>query len=192
MTSIEEIRDMISTSLDEEEENRERTYSLSRDLIRTCRRFISDVHNGEKVLEADLIDESMELIDLYQDPRCQRFKFIDDSLTELSEAIIFLRMINDEELPTPHEINVNERSYLLGACDAIGEMRRVVLNHLLKEELNDAMRIFDRMADVSHLVQGLSYPSGMIPLKKKQDVVRALMDRTAGEITFAKYSPINK
>ncbi|MEA3558964.1 MAG: hypothetical protein U9R75_06895 [Candidatus Thermoplasmatota archaeon] len=192
MTSIKEIKEMISISLDEEEENRERAYNLSRDLIRTCRLFISDVHNGEKVLEADLIDDAMELIDLYQDPRCQRFRFIDDSLTELSEAIIFLRMIKDEELPTPHEINVNERSYLLGACDAIGEMRRVVLNHLLKEELDDALRMFDRMADVSHLVQGLSYPSGLLPLKKKQDVVRALMDRTAGEITFAKYSPINK
>lgn len=188
MTSIEELREMISISLDEEEESRERAYALAREIIRKCRNFIAKVHNGEEVLEVDLIDETLELIELYQDPRCQRFGFIDDSLTEFSEAVIFLRMMNDEELPTPHEINVSERAFLLGACDAIGEMRRVVLNHLLREELDEAMKRFDRMADVSHLVRGLSYPSGLIPLKKKQDVVRSLMDRTAGEITFAKYS----
>lgn len=188
MSSIEEIREMVAGSLDEEEESRERAYGLSRDLIRQCRNFISRVHNGEEVLEADLMDRAMELIEISQDPRCQRFGFIDDSLTELAEAIIFLRMMEDEDLPTPHEINVNERSYLLGVCDAIGEMRRVVLNHLLKEEMHEALKRFDRMAEASHLVRGLSYPSGLIPLKKKQDIVRALMDRTAGEITFAKYS----
>ncbi|MFO8050634.1 MAG: hypothetical protein R6V01_02915 [Thermoplasmatota archaeon] len=188
MSSIEEIREMVESSLDEEEESREMAYSLSRELIRLCRNFISRIHNREKVLEADLMDEAMELIEISQDPRCQRFGFIDDSLTELAEAIIFLRMMNDEELPSPHEINVNERSYLLGVCDAIGEMRRVVLNHLLKEEMEEALMSFDRMAEASRLVRGLSYPSGLIPLKKKQDIVRALMDRTAGEITFAKYS----
>ncbi|MFW3146821.1 MAG: hypothetical protein ACMUIE_08435 [Thermoplasmatota archaeon] len=188
MVSIEELRKIISDSLDEEEEVRDRAYSLSRDLIRDCRRFISEAVNGREVNESELLTAAEELIKLYQSPACQKFSFIDDSMVELSEAVILNRTLKGEGLPVPADIPLNERVYVLGACDAVGEMRRVVLNLLLREKLEEAEETFERMNELSYLVEGLSYPSGMIPLKKKQDVVRSLMDRTAGEIAFAKYS----
>lgn len=188
MASMEELRKIISDSLDEEEMAREKAYSLSRDLIRECRGFISSAVNGHDVDEGALLERAEGLIELSSKPVCIRYSFIDDSLAELSEAVILNRTLKGEVLPSPTDMRVNERSYILGACDAIGEMRRVVLNHLLKGSVEEAEGTFERMKDVSYLVEGLSYPSGLIPLKKKQDVVRSLMDRTAGEIAFAKYS----
>ena len=73
----------------------------------------------------------------------------------------------------------------MGMCDVVGELRRIVLNNILKDDLQRAREFFDRMVEISDLIDGLVYPSGMIPIKKKQDQIRSLVDRTAGELSIS-------
>jgi predicted translin family RNA/ssDNA-binding protein len=41
------------------------------------------------------------------------------------------------------------------------------------------------MRQLAGIPEGMVYPSGMIALKKKQDTIRALLDRTQGELAVA-------
>ena len=106
-------------------------------------------------------------------------------MTEYAEAAILRSILAGEGIPLPEKIGVSERAYILGACDTVGELRRVALNRLLRSDLDDALEIYESMKEIGHMIEGMVYPSGMIPLKKKQDVVHSLLDRTGGELAVA-------
>jgi translin len=181
MADCGEIRKVLSGALDEEERTREVLYRSSRDLIKKCRDFISrTVHQGP-------IDEETILIKIRDltDKDLFHYPFVEDSLTEAAEAVLLTRLVKGEELPLPSEVGLPERAYALGACDAVGEMRRIALNRILDRDVEGAMEAYRGMKDLYSLVEGLTYPSGMIQLKRKQDVARASLDRTLGEITVA-------
>jgi translin len=184
MTDIEELRRSLSGTLDQEEEIRETAFKLSRDLIRSCRRVISDLVQGKKIDLKPLIAEKDDLLKAVE-PKKGRFGFVEDALTEYAEAAILESILNGDGIPRPENIGINERAYILGACDTVGELRRVALNRLLSSDLDDALDVYESMKEIGHLIEGMVYPSGMIPLKKKQDVVRSLLDRTGGELAVA-------
>ncbi len=185
MTSVEELREKISLALDEEEKVREESFTLSREVIRKCRRYISDLVEGGGPDDHDLRSMTDDLVKRSISAGDRRFPFVEDALVEVAEETILKSVLNGHGLPDLIEVGVSERAYILGACDTVGELRRVILNKLLKKDLNGALSLYDEMKGLSHLVGGFTYPSGMIPLKKKQDVVRALMDRTAGELAIS-------
>lgn len=133
---------------------------------------------------SSLMNEKEELLGSGR-PNIGRYGFVDDALTEYAEAIILHTVMNGEGLPEIETVGVGERAYVLGACDTVGELRRVTLNRLLGSELDEAVNTYEMMKELGHLIEGLVYPSGMIPLKKKQDVVRSLLDRTGGELAIA-------
>ncbi len=180
MTLPGQIRSYISEDLDREEEERERAYGRSRSLIKACRDMISRMVQGEMGDPQVLLDS---YDDLLTDPT-NRMGFVEDSLTELSEAILLHRSIIMDGLPKPDEIGLTARAYALGACDAVGELRRIALNRLIKGDIEGAVFMYDRMKDLFSLVDGLTYPSGMIQLKRKQDSARSAIDRTQGELTI--------
>jgi translin len=185
MASVEEVRDRISKALDDEEKVRDLAYDMSRSLIRSCRICISDLIEGGSPDDGGVIENAEKLRELISGNRLHRFPFVEDAFVEYVEMVLLRRALDGIELPLPEEIEVSERSYVLGACDTIGELRRVVLNNLLSGEVDEALKIFATMKEMARLTEGLSYPSGMIQLKKKQDTVRSLLDRTAGELAVS-------
>ena len=189
MASYNEVRDTLITSLDGEDELRERAYTLSRTLIRSCRRFISDLVSGRRPVSADsLIDTNSELIEMALDHKVARYSFVDDALVELAEAQITHALLTGGELPVPEEMVFEERHYALGLCDAAGELRRVFLDELIKGNIQEASKIHTMMIDLMGILDGMAYPSGLIPLKRKQDVLRSLVDKSSGELSMALYS----
>ncbi len=189
MASIEEIRKQISIPLDEEDDLRERTYSLSRELIRECRSAISKmVRSGKGGDLKDPFKVGEKLNSIMDRHYLFRYNFIEDAFTELAEAVILSKTLDGEELPLPAEVNLSPRAYILGTCDAVGELRRVALNNLIAGDVDKARSVYDHMKELSSLIEGFVYPSGMIQLKKKQDMVRGIIDRTGGELSTALYS----
>jgi translin len=184
MVDIEGLRDEITIALDEEEKRRDTAFSGSRNLIRSCRKSISLLVQEK---ELDLTPLSKERDELLSNlgSKSSRYGFVEDALTEYSEAAILHSVLFNDRLPDINSLGVGERAYILGACDTVGELRRIALNKLLRSEMDDATIIYERMKEIGHLIEGLVYPSGMIPLKKKQDVVRSLLDRTGGELAIA-------
>jgi translin len=185
MASVEELRQSITRFLDEEENVREISYSLTREIIRKCRRSISDLVQGDVPDDSDILPSVQNLKEILSSAGGSRFPFVEDAYVEVAEEVILKTILLEDRLPSIDEAGVTERAYVLGACDSVGEIRRVILNKMLKGDIESGIHLFKRMNDLSRLVEGLAYPSGMIQLKKKQDVVRALMDRTAGELAIA-------
>jgi len=187
VSDIEKLRSSLIQALDEEEMVREEAYSQCRDLIRSCRRTISDLVNEKEVDLSDLRIEASKVIEGTGESG-KRLLFVEDALAEYCEAEVLFSVLSGEGIRTPTELGISERAFVLGISDVVGELRRVALNRLLRSDLQGAVSIYSKMEEIGQLVEGLVYPSGMIPLKKKQDAIRSILDRTGGELAIAMHS----
>lgn len=179
-------REIIKEELDCEDRLREEAFNASRCMIRSCRERISlSVKNDVPADTEDLKDMTNSLMASVPEGMSGRWGFVEDALAEAAEAIILSRLIAGEEIPLPTEIGIPARAYVMGACDAVGELRRCVLNALLAGGYERARVLFASMLDLSEVMEGLVYPPGMLNLKKKQDAVRYIMDRTQGDLVVS-------
>ncbi|MCK5636686.1 MAG: RNA-binding protein, partial [Thermoplasmatales archaeon] len=83
------------------------------------------------------------------------------------------------------EIKTTYSSYLMGLCDLVGELRRTALDSIRAGESKEADNYLSMMDDIYDVIIRFDYPSGLIPIKKKQDMVRNLIERTRGELAVA-------
>ena len=172
--------------MDREDELRESAHSTSRNLTILSRNHISRIVNGEKMDGEDELDRARDaILRIRSSGEAIRHAFIDDSLAEFSEAKILSDIVQNENLPAPDQLKVSERDYILGAGDVIGELRRMALNSLLDDDIDKAKHYMKWMRDLFSLMEDLVYPGGLIPIKRKRDVARSLIDRTYGEIAIA-------
>jgi len=155
VSEIEELRSSLVRALDEEESVREEAYSQCRDLIRSCRRTISDLVNGKEVDLSDLRVEASKVIE-GTDGSGKRLLFVEDALAEYCEAEVLFSILSGEEIRTPYELGVSERAFVLGISDVVGELRRVTLNRLLRSDLQGAVSIYAKMEEIGQLVEGLA------------------------------------
>jgi translin len=186
MSRLDGIKASVIASLDREDALRERAYKVSRDLIRECRTDISGILSGGEEDNKGNDMESMknELLSMLQTGVGSRFSFIDDSLVEYAEAKMLSEIVIKNRIPAPQEMGIPERIYIMGAGDCIGELRRAVMNNILYGNGDLAVRLFGNMQELYELMDGLVYPTGLLNLKRKQDVARSLIDKTAGELSI--------
>lgn len=92
-------------------------------------------------------------------------------------------------MPEPEEVGVPHEPYLLGLADAEGELRRAILDLLRKGELRQAEELFSLMERVYEFLVEFDYPDAILPgMKRKQDVVRGLIEKTRGELILFRQS----
>jgi len=102
---------------------------------------------------------------------------------EYAEAQIFLKIVENNTFPTPHEINIPTTEYLLGLADAIGEFRRRALNSLRKNKPNLAETSLQIMENIYSELVSLEGAYRLIPeLRRKCDIARRLIELTMGEL----------
>ncbi|MBN1538640.1 MAG: hypothetical protein JW939_00720 [Candidatus Thermoplasmatota archaeon] len=188
MSDLDSLKDHLIKVLDEEEKAREGSFSMSRDLIRACRKLTSELVQEREIEISELRGQAV-ILTKFIEKGGLRPAFAEDALAEYCEVEVLRSILFDEDIPHPGSLGMPERAFVLGLCDSVGEMRRIALNRLLRADLDGAARMYEKMKVIGHVIEGLVYPSGMIPLKKKQDVVRSLLDRTGGELAVARYSP---
>jgi translin len=73
----------------------------------------------------------------------------------------------------------------MGLCDLVGELRRTALDSIRNGKSKTADECLNIMEDIYDVIIRFDYPSGLIPIKKKQDMVRGLIERTRGELAVA-------
>jgi translin len=114
---------------------------------------------------------------------------VENFIQEYVEATIMLILIkhnlNLDRLPDPDKLGVRYSTYLLGLSDVIGELRRCTLDAIRAQDLIEAGRFMDCMEQLFDVIINLNYPDGVLPLRRKQDVARALIEKTRGELAFA-------
>jgi translin len=190
MKNLDRIVDKIEKSIDDKDKIREKALRSSREIIIDCRKAIQLIHQDSmKDAQNKIKRASIKLQDLYDltknFPELYHAGFVENAAQELVEAHCLYNIMNGNDLPDPDKLQTTYSSYLLGLCDLVGEFRRTALDSIRKGQSKEADEYLNMMEEIYEVIIRFDYPSGLIPIKKKQDMVRNLIERTRGDLAVA-------
>jgi len=190
MKNLDKIVNKIEKSIDDKDKIREQALRSSREIIIGCRKAIQLIHQKKmKNASTNIKQASVKLIGLYdmtQDhPDLSHAGFVENAAQEFVEANCFYNIMQGKDLPDPDKIQTTYSSYLMGLCDLVGELRRTALDSIRRGKAKIADKYLDMMEEIYDVIIRFDYPSGLIPIKKKQDMVRSLIEKTRGELAVA-------
>lgn len=190
MKNLDKIVNKIEKNIDNKDKTREKALKLSREIIINCRKAIQNIHQTKvEKAEEHLKKASKKLANLYDitndHPEISHAGFVENAAQELVEGKCFFNIMKGEDLPDPDEIKTTYSSYLLGLCDLVGELRRTALDFIRNDKSKKADECLSMMEEIYNVIIKFDYPSGLIPIKKKQDMVRGLIEKTRGELAVA-------
>ena len=191
MTHLQNTVDKIREELEAKNAVRDETLRRSRQLIRYCANSIRASHRGDfadaesllataRAAAAEMIADAQRYPDLFYAGYTQ------DALKELAEAHSTYALITEKDLPTPEYLNVEPASYLKGLAEAVGEMRRYVLDQLRRGNVATGERLLTIMDDIYSLLITVDFPDAITGgLRRQTDMVRGVLERTRGDLTTA-------
>ncbi|HEY7564666.1 MAG TPA: haloacid dehalogenase, partial [Acidimicrobiia bacterium] len=110
--------------------------------------------------------------------------FIYDAAKEYAEARLSAALFQHFPLPGPADLAVDPVPYLHGLGEAVGELRRRLLDLLREGNLEQAETAMETMDQIVDLLASLDYPDGMTNgLRRTTDVARALVERSRSDLT---------
>lgn len=161
----------------------------SRLIIRASANAIRSLHRGERSEAARLMTEAGSLLAeasaaLVEHPDITHAGFLSDATKEYAEARLTDALMHGDPIPLPSALGIDPAPYLNGLGEAVGEMRRRLLDLLRAGDIDGAELALMAMADVLDLLAGLDYPDGMTRgLRRTTDVARALIERSRADLT---------
>lgn len=190
MKNLDGIIKKIDKQINNKDKIREQAIKISRDIIIKSRKAIQLIHRNSLEGAEKYIKESIirldELYKITKDhPELFYAGYVENAAQECAEANCLFNIEKGKELPDPDEIKTSYNSYLMGLCDVVGELRRSALNLILEGETSKANDYLIYMDKIYDAIMTFDYPSGLIPIKRKQDVLRNLIDKTRGELAIA-------
>ena len=179
----------VRATLDDKYRVREIGLSNSRRIIRLSANAIRSIHRGETAAAVGLMEEAGALLAETQDALADHADilyagFVGDASKEYAEARLTAALAAGEPLPLPDEIGVRAAPYLNGLGEAVGELRRRMLDLLRAGDLAAAEGTLEAMDTIYELLADLDYPDGMTGgLRRTTDVARALIERSRSDLT---------
>jgi translin len=175
--------------LDAKTAARERGLASCRRAVRACGNAIRALHRNEVETATALLNEAQEHVDetrsvLGDHPEILHAGFVHDAEKELAEARITFALTTGAELPSPEELGVPPAAYLKGMAEAIGELRRFILDLMRHGELNRGEELLGVMDDMYYVLVSMDYPDGItLGLRRSTDIARSIIERTRGDFT---------
>ena len=170
---------------------REKALPLCREAIRYSANAIRAVHRDDFTTARELAGKAGSQLAIAKQSLAAHEDiyhagFVHDSQKEFAEASITLALISGGELPTPESLDVELPAYLNGMGEAVGELRRHLLDTLRSgdvERCEDWLRAMDEMYSVLVTVD---YPDAMTGgLRRTTDSVRGILEKTRGDLTLS-------
>lgn len=189
--SEQELLERLRKHFDRETELREKLLTLSREVVRLSARSIFALHRGEEGQAKELMEKARKSLEEMLsmcggNPSLQASGTVKSAQQEYGEAFLVRALLKEGRLPEPEEVGIPYEPYLMGLADASGELRRAILDRLRKGELKPAEELFSLMEKIYEFLVEFDYPDAVLPgMKRKQDVVRGLIERTRGELTLS-------
>jgi translin len=112
--------------------------------------------------------------------------FVQDALKEVAEACLVYALLRDEPIPTPEALGIDDAPYLNGLLEAMGELRRAILDAIRAEDLPRAERLLSVMDEVYFLAITFDQSDAITQgVRRRTDTLRALLERTRSDVTLA-------
>ncbi|HET8740707.1 MAG TPA: hypothetical protein VFO17_13370 [Acidimicrobiia bacterium] len=184
-----DLSDEVRSVLDTRFAARERAITESRKVIRAAANAIRALHRSEWDEAEALITQSGEILagigdSLAESPELRMHAVVFDAEKEYAEARITQAVFTGAEIPSFRSVGVDAVAYLHGLGEAVGEMRRRMLDLLRGDQLETAERVLEEMDRIVDLLAQMDYPDGMTSgLRRTTDVARSLVERSRSDLT---------
>lgn len=176
---------------DQKNAARERALARSREVIRLSANTIRAVHRREHDRARSLLAEARQALDtavgsLTDFGDILHAGFIHDAQKEYAEAAAVVAILSGESLPGPAEMRVEWPAYLNGLGEAVGELRRFLLDNLRHGAVDKGETLLKAMDDIYDVLVTMDYPDGVTAgLRRTTDVTRGILEKTRGDLTVA-------
>ncbi|HEX6219540.1 MAG TPA: haloacid dehalogenase [Acidimicrobiia bacterium] len=183
------LSDEVRKILDARFAAREKAIIESRKVIRAAANAIRALHRSEWDGAEQLISESGRRLSTINDaiaeqPELVTHGVVVDAAKEYAEARITQAVFTGAELPGFADLEIDPVPYLHGLGEAVGEMRRRMLDLLRAEQLEEAESLLVMMDDFVDQLAEVDYPDGMTNgLRRTTDVARSLVERSRSDLT---------
>ena len=170
---------------------RERALANGREAIRNCANAIRAVHRNELDKAGELLDRARALLDetaqaLQGHADILHAGYVEDAQKEYAEGRVTLALIAGTPLPGPEQLGVSAAAYMNGAAEAVGEMRRYILDQLRQGRTERCEALLAAMDDIYSVLVTMDFPDAMTGgLRRSTDNARGILERTRGDLTMA-------
>jgi len=189
--NLDPIFEKIRVTLSAKDKAREKALPLCRDAIRHCSQAIRAVHRQEfdqtkELLKSarSFLSEAGKVFTAYSE--FSNTGFIRDAQKEYAEGSILLALVTGERLPDPAELGIDEAAYLNGLGEAVGELRRYLLDSIRQGDLSRGEELLSAMDDIYSALVTMDFPDAITGgLRRTTDMVRGVLERTRSDLTLA-------
>ena len=177
--------------LEQKHAARERALPKSRAAIRYCANSIRATHRHEFETASQLLQEAGRLLaemadDLRNHQDIFYAGFVQDAQKEFAEASTFLALAQDQPFPIATDLAIDWVPYLNGLGEAVGELRRYVLDQLRHNNIESSEIYLGQMDDIYALLTTVDFPDAITGgLRRTTDSVRGILEKTRGDLTVA-------
>ena len=190
-SDLEAIAQRIRSSFTAKDAAREKALRLCREATRYSADAIRAVHRSEFDQTHSCLDEAHHLLQKVAEALAEQSEllnsgFVHDAQKEYAEGCITLALALNEALPEPEALGVRYAAYLHGLGEAVGEMRRYLLDTIRKGDLSRCEELLSNMDDIYGLLVTMDFPDALTyGLRRTTDVVRGILEKTRGDLTLA-------
>jgi len=188
---IDEFADQAREQLEAIHRDREQAYTTSREVVQAASATIKAVHRGEFDAAREQVHRTrglhhQMLAAVEASPEIGYSGFVGDAAREYAEAALVLALIADNHLPSPAQIGVDHADWLNGLGDAVGELRRHVLDLIRHDHVDEAEQYLLMMDEILQTIMSFDYPDAVTKgLRRRSDQARGAVERTRGDLTNA-------
>ena len=188
-TQLNDIVARISRAMEDTDRARERGLTVHRQAIREASLAIRAVHRGELSEARQHLGSARESLDrvrgeLQAHPEIYYAGFLQDAEKEYAEASLTFELVTGLNFPGPEELGVGHAPYLNGLAEAVGELRRHILDRMRRGEVEESERILEVMDDIFYVLTTLDFPDAITRgLRRSTDVARGCLEKTRGDLT---------
>jgi translin len=188
--NLETIAEQIRLSLAAKDAAREKALPVCRDAIRYCSLSIRSIHRQEfgEAIESlksakSLLKEAEE--SLIGSPEVMNTGFLRDAQKEYAEGSLLLTLVTGKPTPGPAELGVDSAAYLNGLGEAVGELRRYLLDGIRRGDLSRGDELLSAMDDIYSVLVTMDFPDAITGgLRRTTDMVRGVLERTRSDLTL--------
>jgi translin len=180
---VEESLKEIEGDLQEVLARRERILKTSRDCISFCSKAIVHIHTGKpdeahrEIKEAEKILKSMRK----EATVGTLSRYLPSPEAEFVEASSVEAIVLGRPIPTAEELGVSGEGYLMGLLDTVGEVKRLLLDAVMRSEIQKARKYFELMEGLYSMLSPFAvYDHVANGVRRKIDVDRMLTEDVRG------------
>jgi translin len=180
---VEESLKEIEGSLQEVLARRERILKTSRDCISFCSKAIVHIHTGKPEEAHREIREAEKILRaLRKEANVGTLsRYLPSPEAEFVEASAVEAIVMGKPIPKAKELGVSGEGYLMGLLDTVGEVKRLLLDAVMRSEIDKARRYFELMEGLYSVLSPFAvYDHVANGVRRKIDVDRMLTEDVRG------------